>query len=403
MHIPRSSGHPLTAQQDCPPPPPVDAVKKNDEVNDKHNGDKSVHTLLSEKRYSMHDTMISWYIQDAERLLFDNKHIPLEIKEICLLFYHIPPEEKAVSETEFWKKYFIESKLPSSPGKRTSGGFLKLTEVIRKSDNKMFYFKMLKKKYKIKEEIDRFKIEIMVLYECNHENIPKLNDYCNGRNRFYFTADICKGRKLVDYVYWSQNINEKSVINIVKQITSALDHLHGFGYIHSDLKPDNLIYDVSDGESKVKLVGFESCTICNYGSSISKQTRSLSNSSRTLVYTAPEILTGQEYNKSVDMWSLGVIIYLLLSGNGPFYNEQNKNVLESIKSAKYSFWSPVWDDINENAKDLIKKLLMKDPDKRLTSWRVLNHAWIINEDDASNDAFGKDYMNRMHQWIWQYE
>merc|ERR1712204_104290 len=107
-----------------------------------------------------------------------------------------------------------------------------------------------------------------------------------------------------------------------------------------------------------------------------------------------------EYNQSADMWSLGVILYTLLCGFPPFFDASNnmKNLYHLIKKGQYSFPSPFWDEISDGAKDLIKNLLVKDPNGRLTAPQVLEHEWIINEVKAADDDLGGQYVKQMSHW-----
>ena len=291
-----------------------------------------------------------------------------------------------ISERDFYKKYWIEA------GKIGEGAFARVRKITRKSDKAVFALKMIKKKGKSSEDIAALQREILVLQKCDHENIVRLGDWCDTKKRIYMVVEFCDGGDVFERVVQYKKFSEKSAIHVVKQVASGIGHVHKLGYVHRDLKPDNLMYLTKAVDSKIKIIDFGLAGDCNK--------EPCKTPCGTAHYAAPEVLSSQPYNQSADMWSLGVIIYTLLCGFPPFFDASNnmKNLYHLIKKGQYSFPSPFWDDISENAKDCIQKLLVKDPNGRLNATQVLQHPWIAKEHNAPDKDLGNQYVKQMSHW-----
>ena len=355
-------------------------------------------------RLERSEVIVRWYFKYAQKLLINNaQHIPSEIKQICLSFYYIPPSDypsPTKSQRQFYKSYHTEFDMTKGAyAYNPNHGQMQLVMAYHRSTKKYYRYKRVKTKSKSEEEMQAIRMEIKVLYQTHHQNIVNLIDYVDTKKIYYLIMDV---------LYFSDNIfdrflateksgifNEKSVVHIIKQIASALDHLHGLGFVHADLRPDNIRYV---GEC-IKVHNFECAGDCNDGPCKSQPYYGI----KSVLYTAPEILSMEPvYNQSADMWSLGVIIYVLLWGYPPFcdpLNDMNK-IFESIQNADYDLpglTNKNGHNISESAQDLVCKLLVVDPKKRLRAWEVLNHPWIVN-DEVSEEGFVKDYIDQLKHW-----
>jgi calcium/calmodulin-dependent protein kinase-4 len=163
--------------------------------------------------------------------------------------------------------------------------------------------------------------------------------------------------------------SEKDAACCVSQMLEAVKYLHENDVIHRDLKPENLLYEDSKEDARLKLADFGLSKIID--SDVQTQTVC-----GTPGYCSPEILKGRKYGTSVDMWSVGVITYILLCGYEPFYSDNEAEMFKKILKCDYMFDSPWWDDVSDNAKDLISRLLVLDPTKRLTASEALHHPWV---------------------------
>ena len=159
------------------------------------------------------------------------------------------------------------------------------------------------------------------------------------------------------------------------QMTEAVGHCHKVNIVHRDLKPENLLYEGPAPNMTLKLADFGLAQIVT-------PMKHLHTACGTPGYVAPEILKGKEYGAEVDMWSLGVILYILICGFPPFYEEHTPELFKIIKRGEYDFPEPYWDDVSEEAKDLISKLLIVDPKKRYTAAQVFEHPWMASENQT---------------------
>ena len=159
----------------------------------------------------------------------------------------------------------------------------------------------------------------------------------------------------------------------MKQVAHLLVYMHKHGIVHRDMKPENfLLTDESDG-AQVKLADFGLAGLLD-----PSKHNLLFDACGTPGYVAPEVLEGKPYNEGVDMWALGVITYILLCGFPPFYNDNNAQLYAAIKQCKYQFIRPYWDNVSDDAKDLIKNLMCRQK-QRLSAADVLRHKWIVGD------------------------
>lgn len=160
------------------------------------------------------------------------------------------------------------------------------------------------------------------------------------------------------------------------------------GIVHRDLKPENLLYSTTDPDSPIKITDF--------GLAKKREKNQLLHTAcGTPAYVAPEVLRKENYGKEVDLWSLGVVLYIILCGFPPFFSDNSAELFEIIKSGKFTFLDPYWTDISSEAKDLVRGLLTVDPKKRYTCEQVLSHPWIATEGVAPSKQFGEDHNRRL--------
>ena len=185
--------------------------------------------------------------------------------------------------------------------------------------------------------------------------------------------EFCTGGNLVEFMKKKKTLNEKIASTLFKQLISGLKHLHDNLIVHRDLKPHNLL--LSNPENlNLKLIDFGLSKLCK-SPSIKMKTKTGSPD-----YAAPEVRLNIEYTSSCDIWSCGCILYFLLSGKTPFHDSTQSKSLERIKACRYNFEDPFWLNISDQAKDLISKMLVLDPNYRLNVDQILQHPWVLNLD-----------------------
>ncbi|PWY73752.1 Pkinase-domain-containing protein [Aspergillus sclerotioniger CBS 115572] len=266
----------------------------------------------------------------------------------------------------------------------------------------------LKKKPKATERANILK-EVQIMRQLDHPNIVKLVQFSESRQYYYIVLELCPGGELfhqiVRLTYFSEDLSR----HVILQVAKAIEYLHETsGVVHRDIKPENLLFYPTEfipsknpqprqpgDEDKVDegefipgkgAGGIGVIKIADFGLSKVIWDSQTMTPCGTVGYTAPEIVKDERYSKSVDMWALGCVLYTLLCGFPPFYDESIQVLTEKVARGQYTFLSPWWDDISKSAQDLISHLLTVDPDKRYTIKQFLAHPWIRQTDEATEAA-----------------
>ncbi|OWK02751.1 CAMK1, partial [Cervus elaphus hippelaphus] len=242
-----------------------------------------------------------------------------------------------------------------------------------------------------------------VLGTIKHPNIVALDDIYESGGHLYLIMQLVSGGELFDRIVEKGFYTERDASRLIFQVLDAVKYLHDLGIVHRDLKPENLLYYSLDEDSKIMISDFGLSKMEDPGSVLSTacgtpgyvgaegpglglwaaKKRELQGRDLLipcpLPSTAPEVLAQKPYSKAVDCWSIGVIAYILLCGYPPFYDENDAKLFEQILKAEYEFDSPYWDDISDSAKDFIRHLMEKDPEKRFTCEQALQHPWIAGD------------------------
>ncbi|GAD93407.1 calcium/calmodulin-dependent protein kinase, putative [Paecilomyces variotii No. 5] len=252
--------------------------------------------------------------------------------------------------------------------------------------------------------------EVQIMRQLDHPNIVKLIDFSESRQYYYIVLELCPGGELfhqiVRLTYFSEDLSR----HVIVQVAKAIEYLHETsGVVHRDIKPENLLFypipfvpsknpkpkqpgeedKVDEGEfiPGVGAGGIGQIKIADFGLSKVIWDSQTMTPCGTVGYTAPEIVKDERYSKSVDMWALGCVLYTLLCGFPPFYDESIQVLTEKVARGQYTFLSPWWDDISKSAQDLISHLLTVDPDKRYTIKEFLAHPWIRQTNEETHAAF----------------
>lgn len=208
----------------------------------------------------------------------------------------------------------------------------------------------------------------------DHPNILKCLGFFDEEEMYYLVMEYMEGGELFDRIVKKTFYSEKEARDLVYILLSTIHYCHTRNVVHRDLKPENLLLSSLDDDAHVKLADF--------GFAIqSGGYMSLKTQCGTPGYVAPEILSTQPYGKAVDMWSIGVITYILLGGYPPFHDDNQKVLFQKIKTAEYEFHPEYWDAVSSEAKDLISRLLKVNPLERYTAAEALNHSWITRDAD----------------------
>uniref|UniRef100_A0A674JLV3 Ribosomal protein S6 kinase n=1 Tax=Terrapene triunguis TaxID=2587831 RepID=A0A674JLV3_9SAUR len=244
---------------------------------------------------------------------------------------------------------------------------------IHKATNMEYAVKIIDKSKRDPTE----EIEILLRYG-QHPNIITLKDVYDDGKYVYVVTELMKGGELLDKILRQKFFSEREASAVLLTITRTVEYLHAQGVVHRDLKPSNILYVDESGNP-------ESIRICDFG--FAKQLRAENGLLMTPCYTAnfvaPEVLKRQGYDAACDIWSLGVLLYTMLTGYTPFANgpdDTPEEILARIGSGKFSLTGGYWNSVSVTAKDLVSKMLHVDPHQRLTAAQVLRHPWIVDSD-----------------------
>merc|ERR1711892_1264971 len=295
------------------------------------------------------------------------------------LFGKAKPKEKAKEETKIQRTPTVEDKYDLKDVLGT-GAFSQVRLAESKDDGQMYAVKIIDKKT-LKGKEDSLENEIRVLKRLKHPNIVALLEVFEDKTKVFLVMELVTGGELFDRIVEKGFYSEKDAADLIKQVLSAVAYMHDEGVVHRDLKPENLLYYSSkDGgpESDSKIM------ISDFGLSKMEESGVMATACGTPGYVAPEVLAQKPYGKAVDVWSIGVISYILLCGYPPFYDENDANLFAQILKREFEFDSPYWDDISEEAKDFIRSLMCVNVEHRLTCHTALEHCWITGKQSERN-------------------
>jgi len=235
------------------------------------------------------------------------------------------------------------------------------------------------------------RMEMDILRRVDHPNIIALLEMIEAGNKLYFVMELVTGGELFDRIVEKGSYSEEDAKTLVRKIVSAIEYLHKQNIAHRDLKPENLLVKSIEDDTEVKIADFGLSKIID-------KDKMMQTACGTPGYVAPEVLNAEGYDKEVDMWSVGVITYILLCGFPPFYSESVPEVFEQIMKAEYDYPEEYWDEISAEAKDFIDHLLVVDVAKRLTAEQALSHPWLRQSSKKKSTPLGK-LQQKMNNWI----
>jgi len=224
------------------------------------------------------------------------------------------------------------------------------------------------------EKAENLKTETSLLQRINHQNIVKLIDICDTKETLFIVMELMEGGELYEEIVKRKSFTEKDASFIMFQLLSALEYLHERDIVHRDLKLENLLLTKPESLD-IKLADF--------GLSKVFTGEAMQTACGTPYYVAPEILTGDGYNKKIDTWAAGVLLYVLLSGRLPYSGETDVDLFQAIIETELVWKKPQFDTVSDEAKDLIQNLMNKDPGTRLDASQALKHPFITNNNNTN--------------------
>ncbi|XP_020273550.1 calcium-dependent protein kinase 19-like [Asparagus officinalis] len=247
-----------------------------------------------------------------------------------------------------------------------------------------------KRKLKNKNDREDIRREIQIMQHLTGQaNIVEFKGAYEDKQSVNLVLELCAGGELFDRIIAKGHYTEKAAAGICRAIVNVVNICHFMGVMHRDLKPENFLLATKDEKAMLKATDFGLSVYIEDG----RVYRDIVGSA---YYVAPEVLR-RNYGKEIDIWSAGVILYILLSGVPPFWAETEKGIFDAILQGDIDFDSSPWPSISDSAKDLIRKMLTQDPKKRITAAQVLEHPWI-KEGGASDKPIDSAVLSRMKQF-----
>jgi len=262
------------------------------------------------------------------------------------------------------------------------GAFSVVYMAVNKSTNEKYAVKVINKKDLGKDYEKNLKMEVDILKKVNHPNIIALKELFDTPDKLYLIMELVTGGELFDKIVEKGSYTETEAGTLVRKIVSAVEYLHNLGIVHRDLKPENLLLKRADNDLEIAIADFGLSKIVG-------QQMMMQTACGTPSYVAPEVLNASGYGKEVDMWSIGVITYILLCGFPPFYGDTVPEIFEQIMEANFDYPEEYWGAVSKDAKDFINRLLVVDSDKRMSAGEALKHAWLT----SGNHGTGKSLIN----------
>ncbi|XP_059183408.1 serine/threonine-protein kinase H1-like [Centropristis striata] len=275
------------------------------------------------------------------------------------------------------------------------GSFSRVVRVEHRMTRQPFAIKMMEVEAPGGREVCAS--ELAVLQRVSHSNVIQLIEVFQFPQRVYMVLELATGGELLDRVVSRGHFTERDATQALRMVLEGVGYLHNLGITHRDLKPENLLYYHPGADSRLLVTDFGLATFGSAGCDISRgdhRTWSLRTTCGTPEYMAPEVLLRKPYSCAVDMWALGVITYIVLSGSMPFEDDSRTRLYRSIVRGKYSFHGDPWPSVSNLAKDFIQRLLPLDPDTRLTAEQAIRHPWVASMAASSS-------MRNLHRSISQ--
>uniref|UniRef100_A0A8R1I1K3 Calcium/calmodulin-dependent protein kinase type II n=1 Tax=Caenorhabditis japonica TaxID=281687 RepID=A0A8R1I1K3_CAEJA len=291
----------------------------------------------------------------------------------------LPPPTATVmmnASTKFSDNYDVKEEL----GK---GAFSVVRRCVHKTTGLEFAAKIINTKKLSARDFQKLEREARICRKLQHPNIVRLHDSIQEESFHYLVFDLVTGGELFEDIVAREFYSEADASHCIQQILESIAYCHSNGIVHRDLKPENLLLASKAKGAAVKLADFGLAIEVN-------DSEAWHGFAGTPGYLSPEVLKKDPYAKPVDIWACGVILYILLVGYPPFWDEDQHRLYAQIKAGAYDYPSPEWDTVTPEAKSLIDSMLTVNPKKRITADQALKVPWICNRERVASAIHRQD-------------
>ncbi|XP_026078225.1 calcium/calmodulin-dependent protein kinase type II subunit gamma-like isoform X7 [Carassius auratus] len=276
-----------------------------------------------------------------------------------------------VTSTRFTDEYQLYEEL----GK---GAFSVVRRCVKKSNGQEFAAKIINTKKLSARDHQKLEREARICRLLKHPNIVRLHESISEEGFHYLVFDLVTGGELFEDIVAREYYSEADASQCINQILESVNHIHQHDIVHRDLKPENLLLASKMKGAAVKLADF------GLAIEVQGDQQAWFGFAGTPGYLSPEVLRKDPYGKPVDIWACGVILYILLVGYPPFWDEDQHKLYQQIKAGAYDFPSPEWDTVTPEAKNLINQMLTINPAKRITAEQALKHPWVCQRSTVAS-------------------
>ncbi|XP_008426998.1 calcium/calmodulin-dependent protein kinase type II subunit gamma isoform X21 [Poecilia reticulata] len=276
-----------------------------------------------------------------------------------------------VTSTRFTDEYQLYEEL----GK---GAFSVVRRCVKKSTGQEYAAKIINTKKLSARDHQKLEREARICRMLKHPNIVRLHESIAEEGFHYLVFDLVTGGELFEDIVAREYYSEADASHCINQILESISHIHQHDIVHRDLKPENLLLASKMKGAAVKLADF------GLAIEVQGDQQAWFGFAGTPGYLSPEVLRKDPYGKPVDIWACGVILYILLVGYPPFWDEDQHKLYQQIKAGAYDFPSPEWDTVTPEAKNLINQMLTINPAKRITADQALKHPWVCQRSTVAS-------------------
>ncbi|XP_019407757.1 PREDICTED: serine/threonine-protein kinase 33 isoform X2 [Crocodylus porosus] len=260
------------------------------------------------------------------------------------------------------------------------GSFGVVIEVRHKETGKKWAIKKVNREKAGSSAVKLLEREVSILKRVNHEHIIHLEEVFETPKRMFLVMELCEDGELKEILHRKGHFTETETRHIIQSLASAIAYLHKKDIVHRDLKLENILVKSTDineaNEMKLNI------KVTDFGLAVQKAARSetmFQSTCGTPIYMAPEVISAHDYSQQCDIWSIGVIMYMLLCGEPPFIATLEEKLFELIKKGELHFNNPIWQTVSEAAKHVLQLLLRVDPAHRITAHELLDNQWITGD------------------------
>ncbi|XP_077310648.1 calcium/calmodulin-dependent protein kinase type II subunit gamma isoform X17 [Lithobates pipiens] len=258
------------------------------------------------------------------------------------------------------------------------GAFSVVRRCVKKSSSQEYAAKIINTKKLSARDHQKLEREARICRLLKHPNIVRLHESISEEGFHYLVFDLVTGGELFEDIVAREYYSEADASHCIHQILESVNHIHQHDIVHRDLKPENLLLASKCKGAAVKLADF------GLAIEVQGDQQAWFGFAGTPGYLSPEVLRKDPYGKPVDIWACGVILYILLVGYPPFWDEDQHKLYQQIKAGAYDFPSPEWDTVTPEAKNLINQMLTINPAKRITADQALKHPWVCQRSTVAS-------------------